>query len=106
IPLTSTTGENWVLTWGVGDAWAGAAGFTSGGLISPVCASTVIEVVVVGIPVTAFPCTACVALWARLATEPPKAAADTVPSGIGPIERIPGRFASYSTNALSFSVMR
>src|ERR1051326_1662230 len=105
-PLMSTTGLNWVLTCGVGGVPMGFGCFTSGGLISPAWASTVMEVVVVGIPVIGVPCTACAALCARLATDPPRAAAYTLPSGIGTMERISGRLASYRTNALSFAVMR
>src|SRR5712692_4548077 len=42
----------------------------------------------------------------RLAMEPPSADAYTVPSGMGTIERISGRFASYRTKALSLAPMR
>src|ERR1700682_4383183 len=43
---------------------------------------------------------------ARLAIEPPSAAAYTVPSGIGTMARISGRLASYNTNALSLALIR
>src|ERR1019366_4119598 len=101
-PETSTTGVNCVLTCGVEVAavpgWVGDGLVGSGGLISDAWASTVtvVTVEVTAAPLPELPWAAWLAACARLAVDPPRAAAYTVPSGMGTMARISGSGASRS----------